>query len=158
MGIVVGTLFWQQTSVGAIIGVLFQSLMFMLIGAMLLVVKQFPERSIYYKHQDANFFPTWAYVAGKSIASIPVASIDGLLYGTIIYWFVGLAFGGGASIAHYFLYLCILFVTSLVSGLVFSSFAACVSTVTIAQACMAVFLVILVLFSGFTIQADVIPV
>lgn len=158
MGIVVGTLFWQQTEPGAIIGALFQSAMFCVIGAMLLVVKQFPERSIYYKHQDANFFPTSTYVVGRSVSSIPSAFIDAILFGTLIYWFVGLAYGDGANIGNYFMFCALLFLMSLTSGLMFSVFAASVASITIAQACMAVCTIFFVLFSGFTVQPDVIPV
>lgn len=138
MGVVVGSLFFQQSNPNAIIGVLFQSAMYCTIGAMLLVVKQFPDRSIYYKQQDANFFPTWTYCAGRSFATVPTAFIDAIVFGTMIYWFVGLAFGDGASIGHYFIFLVLLFLMSLASGLLFSLFSACVANITIAQACMAV--------------------
>jgi energy-coupling factor transporter ATP-binding protein EcfA2 len=60
MGIVVGTLFYQNKSPQDLMGVLFQSVFFCSLGAMLLVVAQFPARSIFYKHQDARFFPTWS--------------------------------------------------------------------------------------------------
>ena len=60
MGIVVGTLFFQNESPQDLMGVLFQSVFFCSLSAMLLVVAQFPARSIFYKHQDARFFPTWS--------------------------------------------------------------------------------------------------
>jgi ABC-2 type transporter len=60
MGIVVGTLFYQNDSPQDLMGVLFQSVFFCSLGAMLIVVAQFPARSIFYKHQDARFFPTWS--------------------------------------------------------------------------------------------------
>jgi hypothetical protein len=127
------------------------------VGAMLLVVKQFPSRSIFYKQQDANFYPTWTYVAGRSVASLPSALIDSFLYGTIVYFFVGLAHNDGASVVNYIVFALLLFVLSLTAGLFFSMYSAAVGNINIAQAAMAVSTVFLILFSGFTVQPDVIP-
>jgi hypothetical protein len=138
-------------------GLLFQNLFFVALGAMMKVPAQFETRSIYYKQQDANFFPTWTYVLGRSIAGIPTALTDCVLFGTIIYWFVGLAFKDGASIGNYFIFLLLVFITSLATGLVFSVFSSVVKDRPTSQACMTITVVILVLFSGFTVQANVIP-
>lgn len=159
LGVVIGTLFWQvEDNPGGIVGVQFQSMFTAVIGAMLLIIKQFPERSIFYKQQDANFFPTWTYVAGRSIATIPNACIDAIMFGTIVYFFTGLAVNDGASVVNYIMFVLMLFTLSLSSGLFFSVFSASVQNITIAQASMAVTAVVLVLFSGFTVQPDVIPV
>eukprot|EP00522_Entomoneis_paludosa_P012046 CAMPEP_0172443714 /NCGR_PEP_ID=MMETSP1065-20121228/3929_1 /TAXON_ID=265537 /ORGANISM="Amphiprora paludosa, Strain CCMP125" /LENGTH=1500 /DNA_ID=CAMNT_0013194039 /DNA_START=53 /DNA_END=4555 /DNA_ORIENTATION=+ len=156
LGVVVGTIFWDA-SVGSLIGVMFQSMFIQIIGAMLLIVKQFPYRSILYKQQDANFFPTWTYVAGRSVANIPNSLIDSVLFGTFIFWFTNMAFGDGASILIFFMWLIILFMTSYSTGLFFGIFPAGMADVTLAQAAMAVLVVIFILFSGFAIQPDVIP-
>lgn len=121
------------------------------------IVRQFPDRSIFYKHQDAQFFPTWAYVFGRSMASTPIAFTDAICYGTVIYFFVGLAYNDGANISSYFMFLLLLFATSLTTGLFFSMYSALVRVVTIAQAAMALTAVVFVLFSGFTVQPNVIP-
>jgi hypothetical protein len=82
--LLLGTLFWQAApgNPSSIVGALFQSMLYNTIGAMTLVIRQFPNRSIFYKQQDANFFPTWTYVLGRSVASVPVAIIDAVIYGT----------------------------------------------------------------------------
>jgi ABC-type multidrug transport system fused ATPase/permease subunit len=79
-------------------------------------------------------------------------------YGSFIFWLTGLAYNDGASIANYFMFLLLLFITSLSAGLLFGVLAAMVSVVSMAQASMAFVVVILILFSGFTVQPDVIPV
>jgi hypothetical protein len=57
MGIVAGTVFWQQSDdPQSVMGILFQSMFFVSVGAMLKVPGQFEPRSIFYKQQDANFF------------------------------------------------------------------------------------------------------
>jgi hypothetical protein len=125
MGVVAGTLFWQgNDDPTSVMGILFQSMFFVSVGAMLKVGPQYEVRGILYKHQDANFFPTWTYVAGRSLASLPSSVIDGLVYGTIVFWFVGLAHDDGASVANYFMFMFIILMASVTIGLVFSVFSA----------------------------------
>lgn len=156
MGIVAGTVFWQQSDdPQSVMGILFQSMFFVSVGAMLKVPGQFEPRSIFYKQQDANFFPTWTFVAGRSLAGMPTSLIDGILYGSIIYWFVGLNSSDG--LASYFQFMLLLISGSMAAGLVFSIFSATVRDRSTAQACMSVCIVLLVLFSGFTVQPNVIP-
>lgn len=158
MGIVAGTVFWQQSdNPQSVMGILYQSMFFISIGAMLKVPAQFEPRGIFYKQQDADFFPTWSFVIGRSLAAIPTSLIDGIVYGTIIYWFVGLAYNDGASVANYFIFMLLVMAASICSGLVFSIFSATVKERSTAQACMSVTIIVLVLFSGFTVQPDVIP-
>lgn len=138
MGLVAGTLFWQADEPQSIMGILFQSMFFCSLGSMLMVGEQFVPRAIFYKHQDANLYPAWTYIVGRSLATIPMALLDGLVYGSIVYWFVGLAFDDGASVASYFVFLLLLFCISLSAGLLFSVFSSVVRDRTLAQAAMAV--------------------
>lgn len=78
-----------------------------------------------------------AYVFGRSIASIPFGVLDALVYGTLVYFLVGLAVNDGASVVNYIIFVLILFVVSWTSGLVFSIYSACIETVTTTQAAMA---------------------
>lgn len=75
----------------------------------------------------------------------------------MIYFFVGLSINDGASVINYLVFLALMFSVALTSQLFFSVYATCVSDVTTAQACMAITAVIFVLFSGFTVQPNVIP-
>jgi ABC-type proline/glycine betaine transport system ATPase subunit len=65
IGVIGGTLFFQIRSDAPqdLLGVFFQAMFVCCIGTMTVVVTQFPARSIFYKQQDANFFPTWAVSA-----------------------------------------------------------------------------------------------
>jgi hypothetical protein len=105
-----------------------------------------------YKHQDANFFPTWTYVAGRSISSVPSSIIDGLLYGTIVYWFMGLAWNDGASFGNYIMFVLITTLGSVGFGLLFSIFPAVTKDRPTGQAIMSVTIVVLILFSGFVVS------
>lgn len=96
-----GTLFFQgNDNPNNVVSILFQSLLSTTIGAMTAIVKQFPDRGTFYKQQDANFFPTWTYIAGRSIAAVPNALIDGCVYGTMIYFLVGLAYNDGEFLTN----------------------------------------------------------
>jgi ABC-type multidrug transport system permease subunit len=127
------------------------------LGAMLKVPEQYAPRSIFYKHQDANFFPTWTFVAARSIAGIPLALMDGLIFGTITYWCVGLSYNNGATAANFFMFLLLLVTCSVTSGLVFSVLSSTIKEKSTAQACMTAIMILLALFCGFTVQPDVIP-
>jgi hypothetical protein len=77
MGVVVGTVFFQSADVpNNVFSILFQSVFYQCLSAMVLVVRAFQARPILYKQQDALFFPSWAYVVGRSLSTIPVALID----------------------------------------------------------------------------------
>ncbi len=91
---------------------------------------------------------TFSIAAVQLAAGIPTSLIDALLYGSIIYWFVGLAYSKGASIANYFVFLLLMLVTSTSAGLIFSIIGADVKDRTTSHACMSVCIVILILFSG----------
>eukprot|EP00547_Thalassionema_nitzschioides_P003473 CAMPEP_0194202806 /NCGR_PEP_ID=MMETSP0156-20130528/2735_1 /TAXON_ID=33649 /ORGANISM="Thalassionema nitzschioides, Strain L26-B" /LENGTH=1424 /DNA_ID=CAMNT_0038928407 /DNA_START=109 /DNA_END=4383 /DNA_ORIENTATION=+ len=158
MGIIAGTLFWQGwEEVTSVVGILFQSMLFIAMGAMMKVPPLYATRGILYKHQDANFFPTWTYIFGRSLAGVPSSIIDGLLYGTVIYWFVGLAHSDGASFGNYVMFVLITMLSSIAIGLLFSIMPAVTIDKSTGQAYMALAMVLFVLFSGFTVQPSVIP-
>ncbi len=153
MGVIAGTVFWQGwEEISSVLGILFQSMLFISIGAMQKVAPQYAVRGVLYKHQDANFFPTWTFVVGRSLATIPASIIDGLLYGTTVYWFVGLAHDDGASFGNYIMFVLITMVSSTGIGLLFSIFSAITKDRSTGQACMSISLVLLILFSGFTVR------
>jgi ABC-2 type transporter len=157
MGLITGSLFWQgweETS--SVLGILFQSMFFISLGAMLKIAPQYAVRGVLYKQQDANFFPTWTFVFGRSLASIPSSIIDGLLYGTIVYWFVGLAHNDGASFANYIIFVLITTTGSIGIGLLFSIFSGITKDRSSGQAFMSVAIVFLILFSGFTVRTPTI--
>ena len=82
-------------------GVVFQCVFFISMGAMLKVAPQIDTRGIFYKEQDANFYPTWTYVLARSLAGLPTSIQDSLVYGSFIYWFAGFAPSAGC----YFMFL-----------------------------------------------------
>ena len=47
------------------------------------------DRSVFYKHNDSNFYPALAYLIGQALALVPQMLLDVLLFGTFVYWLVG---------------------------------------------------------------------
>jgi ABC-type multidrug transport system ATPase subunit len=74
MGISVGGVFFQTEDVISILGVLFQGMLFIMLGGMTNAPAFVGERNIYYKHADANFFSAYPFVVGKAISKIPQVS------------------------------------------------------------------------------------
>jgi len=122
-------------------------------GAMLKVAPQIDSRGVFYKEQDANFYPTWTFVLARALAGLPTSLQDALVYGSFIYWFSGFA----PSASNYFVFLLLTLLCAFTCGLMFSIFSAIIKDRPTAQAAMSVTLVVMILFSGFTVQPDVIP-
>ena len=81
MGIIVGTVFWQTDDPQTAMGVIFQCVFFISLGAMLKVGPQIDVRGIFYKEQDANFYTAWTYVLARACAGLPTSIQDSLVYG-----------------------------------------------------------------------------
>lgn len=71
MGLSVGGVFFQTEAISSIYGALFQLNLFIMLGAMVVVPDQVSDRSIYYKHVEANFYGAFPYVLGRALALLP---------------------------------------------------------------------------------------
>ena len=153
MGVSVGGVFFQTDDSTSVLGVLFQSTLFIMLGAMTAAPAQVAERLIYYKQKDANFYPPFPYVIGRSIAMIPQAILDVFTFGTIIYFMVGLAPGA----QYFFTFIAILFVFTIVMNQGLSIFAAIAPNASAVQGFGACALLFNVVFCGFILFPNVIP-
>lgn len=154
MGLIVGTVFWQTTDPQSMMGVVFYAVLFISLGTLGTIAPQFETRRILYKEQDANFFPTWTFVLARALAGIPSLLFDTLIFGTLVYWLAGLA----PSAGNYFVFLLLLVTFAFTCSLMFTIFSASIRDRTSGQAAMALTMAVLILFSGFTVQPNVIPV
>ena len=71
MGISVGGVFFQTEDVISILGVLFQGMLFIMLGGMTTAPGFVEERAIFYKHADANFFSPYPFAVGKALSKLP---------------------------------------------------------------------------------------
>jgi hypothetical protein len=74
MGSSVGGVFYGRDDVISILGVLFQSMLFVMLGGMVTAPAFVDERRIYYKQNDANFFGAFSFVFAKAISKLPQVS------------------------------------------------------------------------------------
>ena len=89
----------------------------------------------------------------RALAGLPTSLQDSLVYGSFIYWMSGFA----PTVENYLLFLVLTLLCAFTCGLMFSIFSATIRDRPSAQAAMSIAIVIMVLFSGFTVQPDVIP-
>jgi ABC-type multidrug transport system ATPase subunit len=74
MGISVGGVFFQTDDVVSILGVLFQGMLFVMLGGMVSAPAFVDERLVYYKQTDANFFGAFSFVIAKATSKVPQVS------------------------------------------------------------------------------------
>lgn len=89
MGLSVGFVFLNTDISSSFFGVLFQGNLFIMLGAMTGAPGKLDDRTVFYKHNDSNFYPALSYIIGQALALIPQMLIDVLLFGTFVYWMVG---------------------------------------------------------------------
>lgn len=153
MGISVGGVFFQTTKVASIFGVLFQGMLFIMLGSMTSIPGQIDDRPIFYRHSDANFYPTASYILGLVIAMMPQTLMDTFTFATILYWMVGLA----KTAANFFIFIAVLLTFTVVMNQLLSAVGTVSQTKSVLQGLSAVILLFLMLFCGFIITPDTIP-
>jgi ABC-type multidrug transport system ATPase subunit len=154
MGVSVGGTYLSTRNVQSISGALFQAVLFVVLGAMQSASSLIPDRVIFYKHTDANFYSAWPFVFGRSLSQIPQTFSDTTLFATLLYFMIGLA--DRDSAANFFVYLSLLFAFAILMNqqlAVFASFADA-GALSAYSACI---VLILVLFGGFIIPPNTIP-
>lgn len=153
MGLSVGMVFIKPSDPTQIFGALFQSMLFIMLGGMTSAPAQIEERTIYYKHVDANFFQTFAFVWGRFLAMAPQAALDVATFGTFLYWMIGLT----PKASYFFIFLAILFIFNLSLNTMFGFFAAVLPDKAGVQGVASIILFLSTLFGGFIVAPSVIP-
>jgi ABC-2 type transporter len=179
MGLSVGGVFWQTNDTVSILGVLFQSMLFIMLGASTTAPALVDDRVIFRKHYEANFYSAYPFVVGRAIAQMPQIFMDVLVFGSILYvplrlghlvapWSFG-SFGFPfplnrygmvglhPSLENYVIFIAILFTFSVSINQLMAVFAAKASTKASVQVLSAVILLFCILFGGFIVPPNVIP-
>lgn len=154
MGVSVGGVFNSIEEEISITGALFQAGLFIMLGAIQSSSSMVQDRVIFYKHADANFYSAWPFVIGRTLSNFPQAVADVVLFGTILYYMVGLA--GRQEMGNFLIYLCILIMFSLVMQQQLAVFAAVCSASGL-QIYSSIILLLLILFGGFIVAPEAIP-
>lgn len=112
------------------------------------------ERGAVLREQDNGMYRTLPYFCARIMCDVPIKIVSPILFGSIAYWSVGFQ----ASAEKFLTFLALLILLYL-AGNSLGLFLACVfSDVTVALAIAPLFILPLVMFSGFVINPESIPV
>ena len=154
MGVSVGGVFNSVENEISITGALFQAGLFIMLSAIQASSAMVSDRVIFYKHADSNFYSAWPFVVGRTLSNLPQTVADVILFGSILYFMVGLA--GRESVSNYVTFLSILIMFSLVMQQQLAVFAAVCSPSGL-QVFSSIILLFLILFGGFIVSPEAIP-
>ncbi|KAE9067218.1 hypothetical protein PF007_g28154, partial [Phytophthora fragariae] len=91
MGLLFCTVFYSfdPTQVSVVMGVIFAAVMFLSMGQSSQIPTYMAEREVFYKQRGANFFRTASYVLATSVSQIPLAVVETIIFGSLVYWICG---------------------------------------------------------------------
>ncbi|RLN64684.1 hypothetical protein BBJ29_009861, partial [Phytophthora kernoviae] len=153
MGLIYGSTFYQidPENMQVSLGVLFQGTMFLQLGQASQIPSFIAAREIYYKQRRANFYRTASFALGCSVALIPTAMGECLVFGSLVYWLCG--FIADASCFLFFM-LCMI-----LTNMVFCAWFFCVTAMSpnfnIAKPMSTFSIVFFIVFAGFVVPMAV---
>ncbi|KAI9922985.1 hypothetical protein PsorP6_000761 [Peronosclerospora sorghi] len=155
MGLVNASTFWNVNPVDiqVLLGVLFQSILFLSLGQASQIPTYMAGRDIFYKQRGANFYRTASYVLSCSVAQFPLAFAETIVFGPLIYWLCGFV----ASASAFIIYLLILFVTNLAFAAWFFFIASISPDLHVSKPIAMITILFFVLFAGFIVAKSQIP-
>ncbi|TMW61639.1 hypothetical protein Poli38472_010702 [Pythium oligandrum] len=156
MGLLYSTIFYQFNVKDAqvVMGILFTSVLFLALGQASQIPVFMAARQIFYKQRGSNFFRTSSYVLSYSLSQIPLAIFETVLFGTLVYWMCGFVATPGA----FFMFELILLLTNMAFTSWFFFLTAASPDIHVAEPISMVTIICFILFAGFVISKDQIPV
>lgn len=112
------------------------------------------QKSVFYKQQDAGFFPTITFVVSQALAFVPLQLIESILFGTIVYWSAALSDDERGS--RFLTYVLLNFIFAVCFSQIFRLISTIFADMTTALPLGGIFIVMNVLFSGFIQPKNVI--
>jgi ABC-type multidrug transport system ATPase subunit len=157
MGLVAGSLFYQlpDDQYANRYGLFFQVAMMLALGGMPELAVVCGQRDVFYKQHDAAFYPTHTYVLAQSLVGIPLNLIMTVVYGSIMWWMCGLTSDDNG--ARFGFFLLISFVLAVANNQFLRFIAAIAPSVSLSTAVAGVFILLMIIFSGFIIAEDDMP-
>lgn len=135
-------------------GILFFVAIFSAFGAMFGALNTFPmERNVVNRERSSKAYHVLPYYLARFVCDIPLRVGQGLLFGCIVYWIVGL----NPAASAFFIFVCILIMQGLASQGLGIAVSAGAPNEKVALALAPAVTVILILFGGFYINEDTIP-
>ena len=154
MGVSVGGVFANNTDEVDLTGAFFQAGLFIMLSAMQNASSLVIDRPIFFKHYESNFYSALPFVLGRTMASFPQTISDVLLFGTFLYYIIGLA--GRDDASNFFVYIAVLVTFAFTMQQQLAVFASFSSSSTL-QVLSAVTLLYFILFGGYIVAPDIVP-
>lgn len=155
MGLINATVFYNfdPVNVQVVLGVMFQAVLFLSLGQGSQIPTFMAARDVFYKQRGANFLRTSSYVLACSVAQVPIAVAETLVFGSLLYWLCGFV----AKAVEYFLFLFLVFLTNLAFAAWFFFLAALSPNLHMAKPFAMVTVLFFVLFAGFVMAKSEMP-
>ena len=136
-------------------GILFFICIFSAFGAMFGALNSFPtERGVVNRERAGKMYHVLPYYIARFVCDIPLRVGQGLLFGVIVYWIVGL----NPAASAFFIFVAILVVEGLAAQGLGIAVSAGARNEKVALAIAPAITVVLILFGGFYVNEDTIPV
>lgn len=114
----------------------------------------FEERDVFYRHRDASFFRTSAYVSARLLAELPVLVAEVVVYVNIVYWAVNLT----PQAPNYLYFLALSVLLDVTMTQFFHVLDSIFPDLSTAMNFAAFVFTLFILFSGFAVAPENIPV
>ncbi|KAL7580109.1 hypothetical protein ACA910_012870 [Epithemia clementina (nom. ined.)] len=154
MGVSVGGVFANNMNAVDLSGALFQAGLFIMLSAMQNASSLVVDRPIFFKHYESNFYSAVPFVLGRTLSTIPQTISDVVLFGTLLYYIIGL--GGRDDAPNFFIYITVLICFAFTMQQQLAVFASFSSSSTL-QVLSAITLMFFLLFGGYIVAPDIIP-
>ncbi|KAL3660316.1 hypothetical protein V7S43_014844 [Phytophthora oleae] len=155
MGLIFASLFYQMdmADTQVTMGVIFAAMLFLGLGQAAMPSTFYDSRNVFNKQRAANFYRTSSYVLASSVSQIPLALLESLVFGSLVYWVGGFVNEASA----YLLFELFLMLVILVFFALFFFLVAATPNLSIAKPVAMVNLMIFILFGGFVVAKNTIP-
>lgn len=155
IGLIYGSTYYDIAlpSIQLVTGTLFNALIFLILNQSTDVPNNMFARTMFYKQRDANFYQTGSFVVSTFIGHYPMALLDTIVFGTLVYWMGGLVANAGVFIV----YLIHLLLNTLCIASFFYFLSVSSADLNVAQPLTMVSIAMHGLFAGFVILQDQIP-
>ncbi|KAI9916685.1 hypothetical protein PsorP6_016796 [Peronosclerospora sorghi] len=155
MGLLYGSTFYQfqDTNAQLVMGIVFNAILFVSLGQQAQIPMYIAARAVFYKQRRANFFRTASFVLSNSVSQIPVAALESIMFGSIVYWMCGFV----SSVKAFLIFEVTLFVTNLAFTSWFFFLSCASPDLNVANPISMVSILFFILFTGFTITKNQIP-
>ncbi|KAI9994229.1 hypothetical protein PInf_016797 [Phytophthora infestans] len=155
LGLLNASSFFQFDEVDAqlVMGIAYVVVGFIMIGQSAQVPAFVAIRDVFKKQRRANFIRTASFVVATSTSQIPLAVLETLIFGSIMYWMCGFV----STIEGFVVFELILFLSSMVFGAWFFFLAVVCPDLNVANAIALLSDLLFTIYSGFAITKGEIP-